>query len=264
MAGVTDAVNVVVGGAAGMGRAVAEAVVDRGRLLIADRDAGAARSTAAALGGDAGAIVCDVTDPTQVDALAASLDRLGALVITAGLSPQMAAGETIWAVNLAGSARVLQAFERVIVAGSVAVCFASIAGHVDPPPPEILAVLDDPLADDLPGRLRSVGIDAADPDIVYALSKHGVIRMVRRLAPVWGARGARILSVSPGVIDNPMGRLAVDALPRVETSMATWPIARLGRSDEVAAVVAFLCSDGASYMTGSDVLVDGGSARRLG
>ena len=81
---------------------------------------------------------------------------------------------------------------------------------------------------------------------------------------MWGAHGGRILSVSPGVIDNPMGRLAVDAIPMVESSITTWPIGRLGRPEEVAVVVAFLCSEGASYMTGSDVLVDGGAARRMG
>ena len=206
--------NVVVGGASGMGKAVAEALVERGPLLIADNNLDAARAVAAGLGADVEAVECDVTDDAQIAALGARVDRLGSLVITAGVAPQMAPGVTILRVNLIGTAKLLDVFEPAVNPGSVVVCFASIAGHAMTPEPPVLDALDDPLAADLLPRLTELGVDVDDPNIAYVLSKLAIIRMVRRLAPASGARGGRILSLSPGVIDTSMGRRAVEALPR--------------------------------------------------
>lgn len=254
-----ESMQVVVGGASGMGESVSELLVERGPVLVADRQMEGARAVAKRLGPRAEAVECDVANDAQIDALGKRVDQLGALVITAGLSPQMAAGEDIYTVNLVGTAKVLRAFEHAVVPGSAAVCFGSIAAYAMQPPQPVLDVIDDPLAPDLLDRLGAVGIDSADPAVAYALSKRGVLRLVQRTAPSWGARGGRILSLSPGVVDTSMGRLAVDQMPELEGSIRGAPLGRLGRPEEIATVAAFLCSDGASYMTGSDVLVDGGS-----
>jgi NAD(P)-dependent dehydrogenase (short-subunit alcohol dehydrogenase family) len=253
--------NVVIGGGSGMGQAVVEAFAPTGRVLVADRDIDAARRVAKAAGASADAVECDVTDDAQIAAVVTHVDHLGALVLTAGLSPQMAPGRSILEVNLVGSAKVLDAFAPKVEQGSVAVCLASIAGHTIAPTGEVLEIIDDPLSPGLVDRLLAAGVDADDPGVAYVYSKFGVIRMAARLARAWGAAGGRILSLSPGVIDTPMGRLATENLPAIDERMASWPIPRLGRPDEIASVVMFLCSEQASYMTGSDVLVDGGSVR---
>jgi NAD(P)-dependent dehydrogenase (short-subunit alcohol dehydrogenase family) len=258
MSGATDPVDVVVGAGSGMGAAVARAIAGDRTLLVADRNLSAARATADSAGDNARAVQCDVTDVDAVADLAAQVPRLGRLVITAGLSPTMGTGQAIYEVNLVGMARVLDALDGALTGGAAAVCFASIAGHLPPLPEAIAAILDDPLAPDLPGRLASVGIDPSDPGPAYGLSKHGVLRLVRRLGVPWGRRGARILSISPGIIDTPMGRQELDQQDQMQPMIDASALGRMGTDDEVAAVAAFLTSPAASFMTGCDVLVDGG------
>jgi NAD(P)-dependent dehydrogenase (short-subunit alcohol dehydrogenase family) len=186
------------------------------------------------------------------------VDRLDALVVTAGVSPVMADARTIFDVDLAGTFRVLEAFDGLVTEGSVGVCVASMAGHLGGAWPETtVQQLDDPL------NSPDAGL-TDDPGFAYLLAKLGVMRLVRRKAKEWGRRGARILSVSPGVIDTPMGRLEVEGTGGAAELAGGSALGRLGRPEEVAAVVAFLCSDAASYMTGTDILVDGGAVAALG
>jgi NAD(P)-dependent dehydrogenase (short-subunit alcohol dehydrogenase family) len=253
-----SAKNVVIGAASGMGAAAAAMLAPRGPLIVVDRDLESTQKAAAALGADVEAVACDITDQAQVSALVASIGRLDGLVLTAGLSPSMATGRRIYDVNLVSTARLLAALEPTLAPGSAAVCFASIAGHAVPAVAPLTDVLDDPLSPGFFDALAALGIDPDQRETAYALSKLGVLRLVRRLAPSWGARGARILSISPGIIDTPMGKLEFEHQPLMTTMVEQSPLARSARPEEVAGVAAFLVSDVASYMTGCDVLVDGG------
>lgn len=94
--------------------------------------------------------------------------------------------------------------------------------------------------------------------MAYSWAKWGVRRLVEREAAAWGARRARICSVSPGIIDTPMGRLELDNQPMTPVMVEHIPLGRQGSPAEVAEVVPFLLSDAAAYVTGTDVLVDGG------
>jgi NAD(P)-dependent dehydrogenase (short-subunit alcohol dehydrogenase family) len=254
-----DPVNVVVGAASGIGAAVARLLAPRGRLLLADCDTDRLRGVAVDLGTDVTAMACDVTCQAEVDTLREVTGRLGSLVVTAGLSPSMAGGRRIHEVNLRGLERVVCAFEAALGEGSAAVFVASMAGHLLPVSDEVDAVLDDPLSKTFFDDLAGHGLDPDNPQLAYALSKRGVIRLVRRHAAVWGANGARLLSLSPGVIDTGMGRLEAGSQPVMAQMVESSALGRISRAGEVAAVTAFLVSDAASFMTGTDVLVDGGA-----
>jgi NAD(P)-dependent dehydrogenase (short-subunit alcohol dehydrogenase family) len=241
-------VDVIIGAASGMGAAVARALEPRGRLLLSDRD------------GDGDRVLrCDITRQSDVDALVAATDELDALVVTAGLSPSMANGRKIYEVNLLGMERVLTAFESRLRPGSVGVCFASNAAHMGQMPTEITSVLDEPTTPSFFDDLQATGIDVENSEIAYALSKLGVVQLARRRAPRWGRAGARLVSLSPGIIDTPMGRLESENQPVMADMVKNSALAREGSGDEIAQVVAFLCSDAASYVTGCDILVDGGT-----
>ena len=151
--------NVVIGGGSGIGQEVAEIL--SGRTVVADR-AGTA-------------IKCDLTDTSSLTSLARDVDELDALVVTAGVSPAMTDARTIFDVDLAGVARVLDAFDHLVRPGVVAVCVASMAGHLGSWTDEILQALDEPLS------CMDAGL-TDDPATAYILAKLGVLRLVRRTA----------------------------------------------------------------------------------
>ena len=268
-------VSVVTGGAGAMGAAcaltlaptvdvvlLADLDVDR-LAVIAERIGAATTATVSTLAGD-------LSQPGVVDKLAAraqAFGRLASLVHTAGVSPSMAPWEDILRVDLVATARLLDAFLPCAVAGSVAVCLASIAGHLGSFDPAMDDLLDSPCAGDLAARFRALVGDVPDPGATYRLAKRGVLRLCERAAVTWGARGGRVVSVSPGLIDTAMGRLELENNPIKHWMAETTPVGG-GRSDseavlpgrtaDIADVVAFLCSEKAAFVSGCDIRVDGG------
>ena len=255
---------IVIGAGSGIGSAVAARLAGvHERLVLADVDVEAAERVASGLPGDAEVHRCDLTSLVDVAKLVEAVGGFDALVVTAGLSPTMAPGQRIVEVDLVGPALTLEAFEGTALAGSAALVVSSMAGHLAPVLAEVDAVLDEPLAPDLLDRLTAAGVDVDEPGTAYSFAKRGVLRLVRRLAVPWGARGARLLSLSPGIVDTPMGRRESAAQPMMEAMVSGSPLGRQIAADEVAAVAAFLVSDAASAMTGTDVLVDGGAVAAI-
>jgi NAD(P)-dependent dehydrogenase (short-subunit alcohol dehydrogenase family) len=271
----SDGAWVVTGAASGIGAACARRFRGfAGRAVLVDLDASALEAAAESLG-EAGGSAVQIAGDLRV---AATLDRitefvaseggLVALAHAAGLSGAASDAESIVSVNLTASARLLDALEPHIREGAAGALLASQAGILAgrAATAEIDAVLDDPLGDDLFGRLVSVaGAQAEHPQGAYGLSKRGVQRLVVNRAPAWGARGGRLVSVSPGPIDTPMGRreVAANGDPIAMIKGKTPVGSRMGRPEEVAEVIAFLCSPAASFVSGIDLLVDGGSTHQL-
>lgn len=256
----------VVVGAGAMGMAVARRLGEGHRLLLADRDAAHLERQVAALraeGHDAHGVPCDVTDPAAVAALAAETGRLGplrALAHVVGLSPSMADWATIMRVNLVGAALVADAMLPLAGPGSAAIFIASLAAHMGAPPPAVVALLDEPLRPGFLATLEAALGEPATPVLAYRQSKYAVIRLCERRAAAWGAQGARIVSLSPGLIATPMGALEFERQPMKYDLLAATPLQREGTMIEIADAVAFLASDRASFISGIDLRVDGGLA----
>jgi NAD(P)-dependent dehydrogenase (short-subunit alcohol dehydrogenase family) len=263
-------VGIVTGAARGMGAACADRVKDMVDVLVlVDRDdAGLAASSArfAAESGRASieTFALDVKDRDGVSRLAARAAELGplrAVAHAAGVSPTMADWREVVTVDLVGTALLVDALRPLATDGAAIVCFASISATLAIPDPDqpADAVLDEPLQPDFLDHLREVvGPSLEDSGMAYTWAKRGVHRLVRREAVPFGRLGTRICSVTPGIIDTPMGRQEADTHDIMATLVRSSALAREGLPEEVAAGVAFLLSDEARYVTGVDLTIDGG------
>jgi NAD(P)-dependent dehydrogenase (short-subunit alcohol dehydrogenase family) len=263
-------VGIVTGAARGMGAACAVRVADMvDVLLLVDRDestlaAQADILAAAKTRADVEPFVLDIKDGDGIARLAdraAELGPLRAVAHAAGVSPTMADWREILTVNLVGTAQLVDSCRALAAPGTAVVCFASVAPLLALGPADLPAdaVLDDPLAADFLEKVRdAVGPDVEDPGMAYTWSKRGVHRLVRREAVRFGQVGARICSVTPGIIDTPMGRQEAAARDTNDILVKLSPLGREGQAEEVAAGAAFLLSDEASFITGVDLPVDGG------
>ena len=258
---------IVVIGAGSIGQAIARRVSAGKHVLLGDLRLENA-DTAAKILNDAGFTVTtatvDVSSRDSVQSLVKMATKLGevqGVIHAAGVSPSQASPETILKVDLYGTALVLEEFGNVIARGGSAVVIASQSGHRLPPlSSEQNALLATTPVEDLLG-LPMLRLDQIKDSLhAYQLSKRGNSLRVMAEAVRWGKRGARVNTISPGIIITP---LANDELkgPRgagyrrmLEVSAA----GRAGTPDEVGTVGALLMGADGAFITGSDFLVDGG------
>lgn len=261
---------IITGAASGIGLACAERFAADYRLILCDLSAENLNSVVAQFreqGIEVEAIAADISRPSdieQVVSAAAGEQLIGAVIHCAGLSPQMADTRLIYEVNLLGTERLLQAVRPHIGAGSTAVCIASLGGHIakHKGSPAIDKVLEQPLAEDFYQRLDDFEATAGTKE-AYSFSKRGVQMLVEKHAPDWGQAGARIVSISPGIIDTPMGRHELERQPVMAAMLEKSCIQRMGKASEIAEAAHFLCSGKAGFISGIDLLVDGGTTNAL-
>ena len=257
----------VVIGPGQIGQAIARRVGVGKHVLLADMRAENADAAAVVLGNagyEVSVTTVDASSRAAVHALVAKATGLGdvtGLIHAAGVSPTQASPATILKVDLYGTALVLEEFGNVIARGGAGVVIASQSGHRLPP----LTVEQNKALATTPVE-KLLGLPFLQPDQVtdslhaYQLSKRGNSLRVMAEAVRWGNRGARVNTISPGIIITP---LAKDELtgPRGEGYRRMIQVSAAGRAgtpDEVGTVGALLMGPDGGFITGSDILMDGG------
>lgn len=253
MSDLTGRSAIITGAASGIGRAIAIRFAEAGaHVVVADLEAANAHGGTATheaitmSGGSARFIRCDVSDRGSVDALVeatvAQYGRLDIVVNNAAIS----AGKSLLDTTDEDWNRVL----AVNLTGPFLVCRAAVA-----------QMLEQPLRGEVRGRIVNIssqhGMIAAPQDCAYGTSKSGVAYLTRQIAADYARHGIVCNAVAPGKIENVEGELRSDRQRwEYSTSRTPWP--RLGRPGDVASAALFLACDESTYVTGVNLMVDGG------
>jgi NAD(P)-dependent dehydrogenase (short-subunit alcohol dehydrogenase family) len=215
----------------------------------------------------AGIATGDLASDAVLDALvsyAGEREGFEVLVHTAGLGPS-APWRAVIAVNCVAPVLLLDRLSPFAHDGSAAVLIASVAGHMLPADRRLERLLADPLMPGLCDALEPVLTELAAGNaralgtLAYCFSKRKVIELAVAHAPAWGAKGARIVSISPGMTDTPMGRHEAQCDPLSKQMVTAAPIGRWGTPAEIALVTDFLIGPAAGFITGCDLKIDGGA-----
>lgn len=258
---------IVVIGAGSIGQAIARRLSAGKHVLLADlrkENADAAAKVLSEAGFEVSTTVVDISSRNSIRALVKEATNIGpvaGLIQAAGVSPSQASPETILRVDLYGNAVILEEFGEVIESGGSGVVIASQSGHRLPAltPEQNYALAMTP-ADEL------LSLDFLQPHQVkdslhaYQLSKRGNSLRVMAEAVKWGKRGARINTISPGIIITPLAKDELSG-PRGEgyrRMISLSAVGRAGTPDEVGNVAALLMGPDGAFITGSDFLMDGG------
>ncbi|QDR80303.1 SDR family oxidoreductase [Sporomusa termitida] len=259
-------VCVITGGGSGMGLATAKILGKNNYIIIAGRTINKLQNALEELsaeGIEAESFACDISKYASVAKLAAHAREIGVIssvIQAAGLSPHMSEAKTIMEANALGTINMHEAFYGIMEEGSCMLDVASMSGYLVPriniPQREykysrinketfinkMIAMINV-----FPQKLRS--------SMAYGISKNFVIWYAKTDAARFGQKGIRVISVSPGSFQTPMGELEKES---VESHIKFCAIKRLGRVEEIADLFAFCVSDKAGYLTGVDILCDGG------
>jgi NAD(P)-dependent dehydrogenase (short-subunit alcohol dehydrogenase family) len=257
---------IVVIGAGGIGLAIARRQGFGGTVLLADFNDQVLLAAAEELRNASYTVESQTVDVSSRASFAALVQKANSLgnilqvVNTAGLSPNMASPERVLAVDLYGSALVFEAFGEVIAPGGAGLIISSMAGHMLPPlTPDQDRELAFTPADELLG-LQFLKDAVPDSMVAYMMAKRGNHLRVQAEAIRWGERGARVNSISPGIIATPLAQHELNSpIGDVYRAMiAASPAKRMAPPEEIAVAASYLLGSDAGFVTGSDLLVDGG------
>ena len=255
-------------GAGQIGMAIARRMGYGKKIVVGDKKLENAEDITRVMnnaGFDAVAVEMDLSSRGSILDLIVKAQKYGEismLVNAAGVSPSQASIETILKVDLYGTAVLLEEVGKVIKEGGVGVTISSQSGHRMP---ALSSYEDEQLACTPTEELLSLLIlqpqNIRDTLHAYQMAKRCNVKCVMAEAVKWGKRGARINSISPGIVVTP---LALDEFngPRgdfYKNMFAKCPAGRPGTADEIANVAELLMSDRGAFITGSDFLIDGGA-----
>ena len=260
-----------------MGHASALSLGEEYSLLVSGRDVAKLESEVrdlTKLGFDVEGVRADVRDEQDVRALASRAQALGEIacvIHTAGVSPADSVATDIVSTNAVGTVNMVRSFSPVLSEGGVMINFASMAAYSMEPTQEWLdafARWDSP--DFYDAMMEQVGEDDGSDDsffrdgTAYALSKRFVLYFTQMNTERFAHGGCRILSVSPGCYLTPMHEKLIASQPDVaENQLELIPEGRWGHPYEIGSLVRFLCGEAAAYITGVDILTDGGSTAEV-
>lgn len=260
-------VYIITGGSSGIGLECAKEFKD-GLVLITARNEEkliAAEKELKSEGIDVVYKSSDISDSDSVAELfkyAKSLGKIKAVINSAGVSGVGAEPKLIFNIDLVGAQNLIDKTLEYAEEGVVLLLIASMMGHVVPSNEAYDSFLENPTKEGSIDAL--VKIANGNSDMAYNFSKKGIHMLVEKYASEFGKKSARILSVSPGIIMTPMGEKAAAAHGDQMAYMKSMtPLLRNGKPKDVASAVAFLVDDRASFITGTDILVDGGLTLNL-
>jgi NAD(P)-dependent dehydrogenase (short-subunit alcohol dehydrogenase family) len=248
-----EKVALVTGAASGIGRATAELFARMGaRVVACDRDAERGASAVdelSAAGHDALFAAADVTDPDALSAvIARAVDEYGRLDCAANCAGVGAGHATTHEYSD-------EEWDRVVETNLRGTWLAMRL--------EIAQMLDQGDGGAIVNVSSTLGVRGAFFSSPYSASKHGVLGLTRSAAIEYAAAGIRVNAVCPGVIDTPMMDETFERFPDFRDALIGFvPLQRMGRPDEVANAIAWLCSEGASFITGESIAVEGGLLAR--
>lgn len=255
-------------GAGQIGMAIARRMGYGMKIIIGDKKYENAKAVAdimTAAGFDVTAVTMDLSERVSIQSMITEAQKYGSikmLINAAGVSPSQAPIEAILKVDLYGTAVLLEEVGKVIAEGGVGITISSQSGHrmaqLSAKQDELLAITP---AEELLGLDMLQPANIHDTLHAYQLAKRCNEKRVMAEAVKWGKRGARINSISPGIVVTP---LAIDEFngPRgdfYKNMFANCPAGRPGTADEIANAAELLMSDKGSFITGADFLIDGGA-----
>nr|WP_312578723.1 SDR family oxidoreductase [Sedimentibacter sp.] len=262
---------VITGGGSGMGLELAKIVGKDQKIILVGRTVSKldnALNQLKTLGIEAEAYPADASNREsikQLVAYAAEQGKIKTVVHAAGISPHMADGDKIFAINAVGTINIDEEFVEVMGEGSCILNVSSMSAYMlpaDKTPTQIYKLsLQDVGA--FQAAMNKIIVSVPEEQragMAYTMSKNFVIWYTARMAVKYGKKGIRIVSISPGTFETPMGKLE----GQQATSFAEkGAMGRTGKPEEIARMMAFMVSDECSYLCGVDILYDGGSIASL-
>ncbi len=250
---------IITGATGGMGYEAARHFSKVGKLLLLDLSMDALKEVEKELGADADSIKFDITNSKNIEEVVSYVKKQGGfkyLLHFAGVSESMGNSELIYKINLIGTKNLLDTLYGYILPGGVVLNTSSMTAYLTPITAEVEALVKAPLKEDF---LANVLKHTQVTNQAYGWSKKGVLELTKAEGMKWGQKKCRIVSISPGAIKTKMVEKEMEKnAAAINQLIGATPMNRIGMPEDIVNLVEFLISDKASFITGTDILIDGG------